>query len=135
MLVTVASYSFPYEAQIAWSKLDSAGIPAYIADQHTINMQWLYSDALGGVRLQVPTPYLNQARELLAENLESDLVAQEGWDSTPCPVCGSNNTEHFQFGKRIAFLIFLGLDFPLFPVKDGIRCRACGAKSQIVNDE
>ncbi|OVZ14779.1 hypothetical protein CDO47_30295, partial [Pseudomonas aeruginosa] len=24
------------------------------ADEHTINMQWLYSNALGGVRLQVP---------------------------------------------------------------------------------
>jgi hypothetical protein len=31
MLTTVASYSLPYEAQIAWARLDSEGIPAYIA--------------------------------------------------------------------------------------------------------
>ena len=44
MMVTIATFSFPYEAQIARAKLDSEGIPATVADEHTINMQWLYSN-------------------------------------------------------------------------------------------
>tara|TARA_R100001143_G_scaffold755_1_gene2242 strand:- start:4968 stop:5165 length:198 start_codon:yes stop_codon:yes gene_type:complete len=49
MLKTVATFSFPHEAHIARAKLESEGIPALVADEHTINMQWLYSNALGGV--------------------------------------------------------------------------------------
>ena len=40
-LIVVARFSLPYEAQIRAS-LDAAGIPAFIADEHTINMNWLY---------------------------------------------------------------------------------------------
>ena len=130
MLITIARFTYPYEAQIAWSKLDALGVPAYIADEHTINMQWLYSNALGGVRLQVREEDEQVALLALAEDLETELVQQEGFDAELCPVCGSPNTEFYQFGKRWAFLIFLGLDFPLFPVKDGIQCRDCGAKNK-----
>ncbi len=126
MLVTVSTYSFPYEAQIAWAKLDAENIPAFIADEHTINMQWLYSNALGGVRIQVPEEYADVARDILAEDLCEALVQQEGCDSVACPKCGSKDTEYFQFGKRLAFLVFIGLDFPLYPVKDGVKCNKCG---------
>lgn len=131
MLVTVSRYTFPYEAQIAWSKLDAAGIPAYIGDEHTINMDWLYSNALGGVRVQVPGQFEQAAREILTTNLESELLEQQGYDSTCCPKCQSTDTEHHLFGKRFAFLVFLGIDFPLYPVKEGIRCRQCGTKTPL----
>ena len=48
--VVISKYSFPLDAHIAKASLESEGIPAYIADEHTINMQWLYFDALGNVR-------------------------------------------------------------------------------------
>ncbi|RDE24930.1 DUF2007 domain-containing protein [Motiliproteus coralliicola] len=131
MLVTVARYTFPYEAQISWSKLDAAGIPAYIGDEHTINMDWLYSNALGGVRIQVPRQFEQMARELLETDLEPELIEQQGCDSIRCPKCQSSDTEYHQFGKRFAFLVFLGIDFPLYPVKEGIRCRQCGAKTPL----
>ena len=131
MLITIARFTYPYEAQIAWSKLDAAGIASYIADEHTINMQWLYSDALGGVRLQVKSGDEEEALKLLAEDLEGELIQQEGFEGEGCPTCGSTNTEYFQFGRRWAFLVFLGLDFPLFPVKDGLNCCDCGTKSKV----
>lgn len=34
MLITIATYSFPYEADIAKPRLDSEGIPAFIADEY-----------------------------------------------------------------------------------------------------
>lgn len=126
MLTTIATYSLPYEAQIARAKLDSEGIPAYIADEHTINMQWLYSNALGGVRLQVPQSFAQQAIEVLAEDCSETLIHQEGIDLITCTECGSTDTEAHQIGRRWAFLVFLGLDFPLFPVKNTVRCRECG---------
>lgn len=130
MLVTISRYSLPYEAHLAKSRLDAEGIPAFIADEHTINMQWLYSNALGGVRLQVPEAYAEDARRILDEDREQDLLDQEGWESLVCPECGSEDTEFYQIGRRWAFLVFLGINFPLFPVKDGIKCRSCGAISK-----
>jgi len=129
MLITIARYSLPYEAQLARSRLDAEGIPAFVADEHTINMQWLWSDALGGIRLQVPEPFVEQARAVLAEDLEKVLVEAQKVDTVTCPECGSTDTEYHQIGRRWAFLVFIGLHFPLFPVRHGIRCRQCGAVS------
>lgn len=125
VLVTIARYTFPYEAHIAWSLLDSEGIPAFVVDEYTINMQWLYSNALGGVRLQVPKIYEKAACNILAKCTE---IRVEG---ISCPECGSTDTEYYQFGKNIAFLLFLFINFPLFPVKDGIKCNKCGIKTKI----
>jgi hypothetical protein len=126
MLTTIAAYTFPYEAQIARAKLDSEGIPAFVADEQTINMQWLYSNALGGVRLQVPEQFAQQALDILAEDYSEDLAAEKGIDSVMCSQCGSSETEPYQIGKRWAFLVFLGLDFPLYPVQSTFKCKTCG---------
>lgn len=76
MLATVASFSFAHEAHIARAKLESEGIPAVLADEHTVNMQWLYSNALGGVKVQVPPSCAQRAIEILAQD-DSDLLAQD----------------------------------------------------------
>jgi len=126
MLTTIAHYSFPYEAHIARAKLESEGIPAFVADENTINMQWLYSNAMGGVRLQVPPPFVEQALALLGEDCSELVEEQQGVETEACELCGSRNTEPFQRGRRWAFLVFLGLDFPLFPARNTHRCRDCG---------
>ncbi|WP_426415105.1 DUF2007 domain-containing protein [Aestuariirhabdus sp. LZHN29] len=129
MLVTIASYSFPYEAQIARSRLQAQGVDAYVADEHTINMQWFYSDALGGVKVQVTPADVERARSILAEDLsqEADLVA---WASSPsavtCRHCGGTHLEPYTSGKRMAFMMFLALQFPLWPGHHALRCRDCG---------
>ncbi|MFN3579884.1 MAG: putative signal transducing protein [Pseudomonas sp.] len=130
MLITISRYSLPYEAHIAKSRLDAEGIPAFIADEHTINMQWLYSNAMGGVRLQVPEPYAEAAMRVLNEDREEDLLELVGADEQLCPHCGSDDTEYHQIGRRWAFLVFLGINFPLFPVRNGIKCKACGKVSK-----
>jgi DNA-directed RNA polymerase subunit RPC12/RpoP len=125
-LKTIASFSFPYEAQIAWAKLDSQGIPAFIVDEHTINAQWLYSNALGGVRLRVPDEFAEEAYSILTEDNASDVENEQGYDSVQCTQCGSFNTEFTKARKRGAYLVFLLLDFPLYPVEHEHKCRDCG---------
>ena len=125
MLTTISTYSFPYEAHIDRAKLESEGIPAFVADEHTINMQWLYSNALGGVRLQVAANHREAALEVLNEDRSDLLTEQQGTDIQKCEECGSINTEFYQIGKRFAFLVFLGLHFPLFPTRTAVRCLQC----------
>lgn len=123
MPVTVGSYSFPYEAHLARAKLESEGIPAFVADEHTINMQWLYSQALGGVKVQVPEDFAEQARELLEEDLAQRPIEQE---LINCPQCGACEFAYLVRGKRVAYLLFWLLGFPLWRVRRQRECRVCG---------
>ena len=125
MLVTVARYSFPWEAQVNRARLEAEGIPAFVADEQTINMQWLYSDALGGVRLQVPSSCEQQARALLSEDRSDELDACQASEQPQCPRC-STALQSRQRGRRWAFLIFIGLHFPLFPTRNILHCEHCG---------
>ena len=66
--IQIASFSFPHEAHIAKASLDAANIPASIADEHTINMDWLYSNALGGVKLFVDEEHEIEAKALIEQD-------------------------------------------------------------------
>ncbi len=113
-LTTIASFSFPHEAQIAKTSLDAAGIPVFIADEHTVNMQWLYSNALGGVKLQVPSQFAEQAKEILSPDLSCLADEEFGKTEITCKKCGSASTEPYTKGKKPACIVFLLLGFPLF---------------------
>ncbi len=97
-----------------------------MADEHTINAQWLYSNALGGVRLRVPEEFVEQAHLLLNEDYAIDVENEQGYDSIQCSQCGSFNTEFLKAKKRGAYLVFLFLEFPLYPVEHEHTCRDCG---------
>lgn len=126
-LITIATYSFAHEAHIAKANLDAAGIPAFIFDEHTINMQWFYSNALGGVRLKVPAQYVETAQAILAEDfsylLEDEFDAEV---ELKCSKCGSKDVRPFTKGKKSAFWVFLLLGFPLLFYRRGIKCNGCG---------
>ncbi len=122
-LAVIATFSFPHEAQLARSKLEAFDIPAFVLDEHTINMHWLYSDALGGVKLAVPRSQVENALQLLQEDaaleeLDEPLLA--------CAHCGSHHLHASTQGKKPAFIVFLLLGFPLFFYKRGLRCEDCG---------
>jgi hypothetical protein len=130
-VTTIATFSFPHEAHIAKANLEAEGIPAFIADEHTINMQWFLSNALGGVRIQVPSQFVEKASAILQQDF-SDLREDEfGKDEDEvCPNCGSIEIEPYTKGKRPAILVLFLLGFPLFFYRRGIRCRACGKFSK-----
>ncbi len=84
-VVTVATFNTVMEAELAKTMLQAEGIEAFVADAHTISVNPLYSNALGGVKIQVAARDLEQARILLireptAESLNEDL--------STCPRCG-----------------------------------------------
>lgn len=121
----VATYSYPYEAQIARARLIAEEIPARIENEHTINMYWLYSNAMGGVRLMVIAEYAAMAREIIAQDFSEDVEQQFKIKADCCPQCGSDQVAAYTQGKKPAFLVFLLLGYPLFFYKHGMRCEQC----------
>ena len=66
-LMTVRRYRDLAEAYMGRSLLESAGIPAWIADEHLVRTDWFYSNLVGGMRLQVDEREEAAAREILEE--------------------------------------------------------------------
>lgn len=50
---------------MAKGRLESEGHTVFLADAETVTANWLYSNAVGGVRLQVPAPEAEAARAAL----------------------------------------------------------------------
>ncbi|HEY6390667.1 MAG TPA: DUF2007 domain-containing protein [Bryobacteraceae bacterium] len=76
-LVLAGTFNFPDEAKLARALLQSANIPNYLENEHTLAANWMLTNALGGLRLLVPAKFLEDAREVLTSSIsESDLDAQ-----------------------------------------------------------
>ena len=67
-LVIVASFATPTEAHILRTRLEAEGIPCLIANEHIVNANPLWSNALGGVQVQVRQPDAARAMEILRES-------------------------------------------------------------------
>lgn len=77
MWTTIARYALTYEAHLARARLESEGIEALIADEHTMALQSLYADALGGARLQVRDEDADRAQAILDEDRSGLLDEDE----------------------------------------------------------
>lgn len=129
-LVTIGRFRDPIDAQVRKALLEGADIPAFVADEHLISTQWLYSTAVGGVRLQVPAEHEEEARELLraddvarlAEIPESGLPPGDG---DACPACGSVAVRP-SHSKRSALALSLLLELPLPFWRRRWVCSHCG---------
>ncbi len=52
-LVTIATFDLPAKARLAQNALAEAGVRAVVADEAVVAMEWLLSNAVGGVKVQV----------------------------------------------------------------------------------
>ncbi|MCA9482968.1 MAG: DUF2007 domain-containing protein [Nitrospina sp.] len=143
-LTTIGSYSQPYEAHLVQQRLRDHGIPAFIANEHTISINWLYSNALGGVQVLVPSDRAEEARRILASDVTHSFEPVFE-DPIPCPACGSPDTEpvtlrRFHVAIPLAlsavasYLLgpaFIMLAFPFFFGGPGLLCHTCGRRSYI----
>jgi hypothetical protein len=130
-LVTVRRYRDLAEAYVGRSLLESAGIPAWIADENLVRMDWFYSNLVGGMRLQVDEGEEAAAREILEEGAPGTITygEEEVYVQPTCPKCGSaeitlgSGTER---GQSLVALYVLSIPVP--PREAIWQCEACGAR-------
>ena len=70
-MVTIATFSKVEDAHLLRMRLESAGIPAFIPNENTIQVDWGLTNMLGGVTVEVAEENLDAANALLAEEPES----------------------------------------------------------------
>lgn len=64
--VTIATFTTPIEAQICQGRLESEGVTASIRDENIVAVNPLYSNAIGGVKIQVKQEDVELALEILS---------------------------------------------------------------------
>lgn len=101
-MITIARFTTPEEAHLLRMHLSDRGIPAYLFDEHVVQLFWYLSGAMGGVRVVVPDEHSAEACAAWREYRETI-------GSLPLP---ENEVRAWPFVAVIS--IYLGLPFLLF---------------------
>jgi tetratricopeptide (TPR) repeat protein len=136
-LVTIARVSHPVEAHVMKGKLASEGIWAFVADEDLIAAYWLYSDAVGGVKLQVSERNVERALEILGIEVEEEFEWEdesEEIEDVQCSECGSFEVRYEKYNMRAVFATWLFLPITLPILKRKWRCRKCGNEWRLSQD-
>lgn len=72
-MVTIATFDFVTDAEIARGRLLAEGIRSELVDQHLVQTDWLYSIAVGGIKLQVAEQNVERALAVLAHDYSAEL--------------------------------------------------------------
>lgn len=134
-LVTVQQYRDLTEAQVAKGVLDSAGIPCCLRDENAVRLEWVWSNLLGGVRLQVNEQDREAAQAVLAQPIPEQIQVdgEIPYDQPRCPRCGSLDIQYQAIHKRAglaSIILFVPIPIP----KQAWICEDCGAQWREVPD-
>ena len=138
--VTIGTFWNASEAHLARLRVEAEGIDSVLLDEFLVATDWLYANAAGGIKLQVPQADEVRARDLLArvtaqqsarhdDELDGDIAekARSTASSGVCPRCGSMDVYRAWFSRRVFFGMFLfGIALPL-PIP-AWRCRDCSSE-------
>lgn len=129
-LVTIKTFTYPHEAYVVRGKLESEGIETFTKDEMTVQVHNFYSNAVGGVKLQVWEKDVPHAKEILglgAEKQRDILIVKKAdiKSADICPFCSSNNIAKGKKANWLTLIPFLVIGF-IFPVyKKSFVCFDC----------
>src|SRR5579862_869465 len=127
-LVTLAKFRDSPDALLAQSVLDSAGLECLLMDETTIRMDWLWSNALGSIKLCVRPEDAEAAAQILRREIPEkfgvDGVGE--FEQPRCPKCQSLDISYEDLNKRIAYAGMLLIGFPSPVKRCEWTCQTCG---------
>jgi len=130
--VTVAWHWNAINAWIVRNRLADEGLDAFVADEFVASTYWLYANAIGGIKVQVPREQVPLAQKVLARG-KSDVFAAT--PSTPadadhgvCRNCGSAELCRERFAVRYVFLLWIVFGVPIPVPSSAVHCLGCGTR-------
>jgi hypothetical protein len=130
MNITISTSTTAIEAHIIRGRLEAEGIPAFVAFEHHVWAKWWLSHALGGVCVQVPPAYVNDANQIIT-NINNGKYLAELEDEIPfseptlCPFCNSDSTAQVDWPWRLALLSIILLSLPIPYTQHLTKCTFC----------
>jgi hypothetical protein len=130
-LVTLRHFRDIPDALLAKGKIESAGIDCSLADGNLVRMDWLWSNAIGGLRLQVRQEDAEDALAILDEPIPEEFTAEElgePYTQPHCPSCDSLDIGFESLDRFWTYGLWLVLQFPVPVRKNNWKCYACNAE-------
>jgi len=119
---TIAQVSKPEDAHLIRLRLEAGGVEAFIQNEYMVSAYWLYSNATGGVCVDVMDEDYEQAREILElPPVDKGLIT--------CPHCGSDKVALRELSMTGALSLALGFLLPA-PSRQA-DCSACGKSFKV----
>ncbi|GAB0157608.1 hypothetical protein CHRYSEOSP005_28870 [Chryseobacterium sp. Alg-005] len=132
-LVRLKFYENALEANRDKQILAESGVNSFIANEQLIQSDWLLSQAVGGIQLQVFEEDLEKAKLILQEykdneqfSLEVEHTIENPEFDFVCPKCGSNHIYRDEKPGGGFGLGILILGIPLNVPKNLYHCYYCG---------
>ena len=94
--VVLQSFSNYVDAHILMGRMEEEGIRCWLKDEHTVTIDPILTNALGGIKLMVRREQYERAAALLNEYLA------EKRKNSACPVCGSNDIEFVTSPRKLS---------------------------------
>lgn len=91
-LVTIRSFWYLAEAELAKGLLDAAGIECFLFDENIVGLGW-YANAVNGVKLRVDARNAEAANQILNDQLADGAVSLESLDNDGPDNDGPDNIE------------------------------------------
>ncbi|NOR46122.1 MAG: hypothetical protein GQ534_11105 [Candidatus Delongbacteria bacterium] len=144
---TILTFTYPHEAHPVKALLDSHDISTFLRDEMTVQAHNFYSNAVCGVKLQVPEIDFDKAKNLLikagfiSENKIQDkekiekIISDESINQDICPFCKSDNISEGKHSSLFLIIIYFFMALiPMFKpmVRSFFRCYDCKKKWKYV---
>jgi hypothetical protein len=126
-LKTIITFTFPQDANLAKGFLESEGLETYIKDELTAQVNNFYSNAIGGVKLQVnENDYENGIRLLQKggyinsddkkDEIKIEIVhLDKSTNKKICPFCKSDNIGKKKVPNIVTIILLIfSILFPIF---------------------
>lgn len=129
--VTIHRFRDLPEAWVVKGGLDSAGIECFLLDENMIRLDWLYSNLLGGIRLQVGQADAEAALGILDAPIPEHFEVEGVGDfrQPRCPKCQSLDISMEGLDKSLSYAtLFINLPIPFYRIS--AKCHACGCRWQ-----
>jgi len=135
---TILTFTYPHEAHMAKAYLESNGIEVFIRDEMMAQVYSFYSNAIGGVKLQVRESDVEAGLKLLETGgyINTDngnnvscievIKLDKSTNKNFCPFCNSKNIAKKRDPNILTVIVYfiMGAIFPIF--KAGYQCFDCG---------
>lgn len=131
-IVVYQTFTDPNEAHIVKGLLDSYEIECFLSDENIVTLNALYSNAVGGVKLNIFEKDADRIESILnSENTpnEPDILNDKRSGEISCPKCLSTNVSYGgslkrKFGVFEIVFAFLFLIYP-FTMRKAFYCFDC----------
>lgn len=121
----------PSEAEELRAYLEAHDIPCFLDSLQTVALYWLVSDAIGGIRVQVPEDRVEEAEQLLhsvlsdEDQIRLEEQAAPAGQTDTCPQCGSRNLRLDRL-ERMTKSLSLLIQVPFAVGRNLWICEDCG---------